>query len=73
MLNLSRKIGGRVVLFVEGVDPIIVQVLSCSPNSTKLGFSAPQGVTILREELIVQSPSGNGHERDTSEAGGTVR
>ncbi|HVS39733.1 MAG TPA: carbon storage regulator [Gemmataceae bacterium] len=52
MLVLSRKIGERIVIN----DNITVEVLQIIGNRIRLGVTAPQGVPILREELVPHSP-----------------
>jgi carbon storage regulator len=48
MLVLSRKIGERIVV---PQCELIVTVLELSGNHIRLGFSAPEGVRIFREEV----------------------
>jgi carbon storage regulator len=48
MLVLTRKAGERIVI----ADNIIVEVLEVQGNRVRIGIQAPQGVTILREELL---------------------
>ena len=48
MLVLSRKEDERVL--IDG-GRIIVQVVRIGPNSVKIGFTAPNGVSIHREEI----------------------
>jgi carbon storage regulator len=48
MLVLSRKAGERIVI----ADNIILEVLEVQGGRIRLGIQAPQGVTILREELL---------------------
>jgi carbon storage regulator CsrA len=48
MLVLSRRIHEEVVI---GPD-IVVTVLKVEGNRVRLGFSAPDGVSIQREELL---------------------
>ena len=49
MLVLTRKQGER---FVIGND-ILVTVVSVKGNKVRIGISAPEDVSILREELII--------------------
>jgi carbon storage regulator len=49
MLVLTRKAGERIVID----DRIFVEVLEVQGNRVRIGIQAPQGVTILREELLV--------------------
>lgn len=48
MLVLTRKAGERIVI----ADNIIVEVLEVQGNRVRIGIQAPQGVTILRQELL---------------------
>ena len=48
MLVLTRKVGERIVID----DSIIVEVLEVQGNRVRIGIQAPQGVTILRQELL---------------------
>jgi carbon storage regulator len=48
MLVLTRKAGERIVI----ADNIVVEVLEVQGNRVRIGIQAPQGVTILREELL---------------------
>lgn len=50
MLVLSRKPGDTIV--IDG--GITVVVLGCEKGSVRLGFSAPDAVTILRGEVLRQ-------------------
>lgn len=48
MLVLSRKLNESIVI----ADDIEVTVVEIRGNHVKLGISAPESVTILREELV---------------------
>lgn len=48
MLVLTRKAGERIVI----AENIVVEVLEVQGNRVRIGIQAPQGVTILREELL---------------------
>jgi len=48
MLVLTRKAGERIVID----DSIVVEVLEVQGNRVRIGIQAPQGVTILRQELL---------------------
>ncbi len=50
MLVLNRKVGERIVI----ADSIVVTVLEVRGNRVRLGFVAPQGVDIRREEVLAQ-------------------
>jgi carbon storage regulator len=52
MLVLTRKAGERIVI----ADNIVVEVLEVQGNRVRIGIQAPQGVTILREELLTGKP-----------------
>lgn len=52
MLVLRRKIGESIVL----AGSIIVTVLAVEGERVKLGISAPPDVSVVREELLWQSP-----------------
>jgi carbon storage regulator len=47
MLVLSRKIGERIVIG----NSVLVTVIEVDRNKVRLGISAPDDVSILREEL----------------------
>ena len=49
MLVLSRKIGERIVIS----DQITVEVLQIIGNRIRLGITAPTGIPIVREELLL--------------------
>jgi carbon storage regulator len=49
MLVLSRKVGERILIG----DNVVVQVLEAGRGRVRLGISAPSGVTIRREELLL--------------------
>lgn len=49
MLILSRKESESVIIG----DNIVVKVISIDKGSVKIGFEAPDGVLILREELKI--------------------
>ena len=53
MLILSRRVGEKIVIG----DNIHVTVLAIRGNQIRLGFSAPDSVSIYREEI-----SANAHE-----------
>ena len=52
MLVLRRKIGESIIL--DGV--ISVSVLAVEGERVKIGITAPQDVTIVREELLKSAP-----------------
>lgn len=56
MLVLTRKAGERIVID----DSIVVEVLEVQGNRVRIGIQAPQGVTILRQELLTgKEPKAN--------------
>ncbi len=50
MLVLTRKAGERIVID----DNIIVEVLEVVGSRVRIGIQAPDGVTILRQELLLR-------------------
>ena len=48
MLVLTRKAGEKIII----ADNITVEVLEIQGNRVRIGIQAPQGVTILRQELL---------------------
>jgi carbon storage regulator len=54
MLVLSRKIGERIIIN----DTITVEVLQVVGNRVRLGITAPDGIPIMREELLTAAPNG---------------
>lgn len=53
MLVLSRKKGERIRI---GKD-VVITVVRIGDHTVKLGFDAPQGVNIVREELALRAES----------------
>jgi carbon storage regulator len=49
MLVLTRKVGERIVID----NDIVVEVLEVVGSRVRIGIQAPSGVTILRQELLV--------------------
>jgi carbon storage regulator len=49
MLVLTRKVGERIVI----ENDIIVEVLEVVGSRVRIGIQAPSGVTILRQELLI--------------------
>jgi carbon storage regulator len=60
MLVLSRKIGERIIVN----DTITVEVLQVVGNRVRLGITAPDGVPIMREELL-NAASGSERKKET--------
>jgi carbon storage regulator len=54
MLVLTRKVGERIVID----DNILIEVLEVQGNRVRIGIQAPQGVTILRQELLAGKVAG---------------
>jgi carbon storage regulator len=48
MLVLTRKVGERIVINTD----ILIEVLEVQGNRVRIGIQAPQGVPILRQELL---------------------
>jgi carbon storage regulator CsrA len=55
MLVLSRRLGERILLPDLGVT---VEVVGLRPGAVRLGISAPDGLLVLREELLHRAPEG---------------
>jgi carbon storage regulator CsrA len=70
MLVLTRKRRERVVLG----DSIHLTIVELGRNSVRIGIEAPPGVTILREELLLDAEDRNARtawETDTQPAAPT--
>lgn len=68
MLVLSRRIGERVVIPTQDV---VVTVVEVQGDRVRLGFTAPEGIAIHREEVWVriqgfQEPTDAALEQRTS-------
>lgn len=63
MLVLTRKRGEKVIIPATGISVIVLEV---GGGRVRLGFEAPERVTIVRAELASQ-PGGSGQERDQKE------
>jgi carbon storage regulator len=50
MLVLTRKVGERIVVD----NNIVIEVLEVLGNRVRVGIQAPDGVTILRKELLLR-------------------
>lgn len=50
MLVLSRKVGEKIVLKMNGVK-VVVEVMQTSRTKIRIGIDAPMDVSIWREEL----------------------
>ena len=55
MLVLSRKLGERIVVPQCG---LAVTVLAVKGKAVRLGISAPEDVSVYREEILAQSHDG---------------
>jgi carbon storage regulator CsrA len=53
MLVLSRRLNERLVL--PGLN-VTIEVLAVKGHAVRLGITAPDGVRILREELLDSAP-----------------
>ena len=51
-LILTRKEGESVVLFTGAEEQVVITVEKYDNGQIKLGFSAPDSVNIMREELL---------------------
>jgi carbon storage regulator len=54
MLVLTRKVGERLVIG----GSVVVEVLEVRGGRVRFGIQAPQGVTVLREELLREVDAG---------------
>jgi carbon storage regulator len=50
MLVLTRKAGEKIVIN----DNVVVEVLEIQGNRVRIGIQAPRGITILRQELLLE-------------------
>lgn len=50
MLTLSRKRGERI--FIGKHNEIVIQVVEIQGDKVRIGVTAPQDVSIMREELL---------------------
>ena len=58
MLVLSRKRDEKILVKVPGIEKgIEVTVVQIDQSRVRLGFNAPENVTILRSELIAKDAS----------------
>jgi len=58
-LVLSRKENERIHLG----DRIVVEVLRIKGNTVKIGITAPSGMKVMREELLIKLPSDSGSDK----------
>jgi carbon storage regulator len=63
MLVLTRKAGERIVID----DNIVVEVLEVQGNRVRIGIQAPQGVTILRQELLAGKATREPSDKDLAQ------
>jgi len=54
MLVLTRKVGERVVIG----GSVVVEVIEVRAGRVRFGIQAPQGVTVLRQELLQEANAG---------------
>jgi carbon storage regulator len=66
MLVLSRKIGERIIIN----DVITVEVLQVVGNRVRLGITAPDGVPIMREELLIAASNSDRKKETVLETAG---
>jgi carbon storage regulator CsrA len=60
MLVLSRKLGEKIVIQVEGHEPIEITIVRFGSNNVRLGISAERSMNIVRGELLEPSqPEGS--------------
>lgn len=52
MLILTRKIDGRLMFLIDGEVVASVMVLGVERDRVKLGITADDDITVLREELL---------------------
>jgi carbon storage regulator len=50
MLVLTRKAGEKIVID----ENIVIEVLEIQGNRVRIGIQAPRGITILRQELLLE-------------------
>ncbi|MBY0230007.1 MAG: carbon storage regulator CsrA [Gemmataceae bacterium] len=58
MLVLTRKAGEKIII----ADNVTVEVLEIQGNRVRIGIQAPQGVTILRQELLAAKQAVEAHK-----------
>jgi carbon storage regulator len=68
MLVLSRKIGERIIIN----DTITVEVLQVVGNRVRLGITAPDGIPIMREELLIGASNGERKKETILETAGAL-
>lgn len=52
MLALSRQVGEKIVLSMDGKDICRLSVVDVKGDKVRLSFDAPKEVSIFREELL---------------------
>ena len=50
MLVLTRKAGEKIVIG----ENVVIEVLEIQGNRVRIGIQAPRGITILRQELLLE-------------------
>ena len=50
MLVLTRKAGEKIVID----ENVVIEVLEIQGNRVRIGIQAPRGITILRQELLLE-------------------
>lgn len=64
MLVLSRKVGERILLG----DNIRITVVRVSGGGVRLGIEAPSDISVVREEVVANSPAVSGVTNGNSAA-----
>lgn len=59
MLVLSRKLGERILITTPERRFIWVSVVDIDRGKIRLGFTAPEEVVVMREELVDQKEPAN--------------
>jgi carbon storage regulator CsrA len=58
LLLLTRREGERVIVTVPGHGQIVVKLVAVEGRKARLGFVAPKGTEVWREELLERPPTG---------------
>ena len=58
LLHLTRKVGERVVIQVDGYPPIFVSVSDKNRNSVMMTFDSPKAIRVDREEVYLNRVCG---------------
>ena len=68
MLVLTRKVGERIVIDSN----ILIEILEVQGNRVRIGIQAPQGVTILRQELLAGKAGDTRTDREAHRLAGVL-